>query len=117
MVSGKKRKEAERSGTSYGKRDQAGQAEPAWVSGTSLDGRGGGGVRPNPPTPPQPTGLGLQALNTPALSRDRCHSCQYLIRKISTNILCMVPPWTVFVSTPTCRSKFFDGTNLATELI
>ena len=46
--SGKKRKEAERSGTSYGKRDQAGQAEPgqaelAWT---------GGGVRPNPPTPP-----------------------------------------------------------------
>ena len=60
MVSGKKRKEAERSGTSYGKRDQAGQAEPgqaelAWT---------GGGVRPNPPNPPAygPVNVGNETL-------------------------------------------------------
>ena len=51
MVSGKKRKEAEpatASGTKLGRRNQLGQAELAWT---------GGGARPNPPTPPQPTGL------------------------------------------------------------
>ena len=50
MVSGKKRKEAEpatASGTKLGRRNQLAN----WASGTSLDGRGGG-VRPNPPTPP-----------------------------------------------------------------
>ena len=31
------------SGVSYAPHDQAGKAEPAWASGTSLDGGGGGG--------------------------------------------------------------------------